>query len=292
MEKNLLIFCEEGDRLTARSGEMANDDAVVKIENVYKAYGENRVLENLNMEVSRGKFTCLIGPSGCGKSVLVYQIAGYEQPDRGAIYLNGKRITKPDSDRLVVFQETELFNWMNLWDNTSFGLVVQKKPIDDVVNISKTWIDRVGLGGFEDKYPLQLSGGMQRRAELLRSLVNQPQIMLMDEPFRGLDALSRQFMQEYTTELFEEVKIPILFITTEIEEAIFLSDEIIFLSQRPARLVKKVQIDLPRPRKLSMIAGEEFFKYKSEAIQLLYSKEMVEEGGWDIIQKLGKEVTA
>jgi NitT/TauT family transport system ATP-binding protein len=291
MEKNLLISCEKGDRLMAGKEEKASDSVVVKVENVYKAYGRNRVLESLNLEVSRGKFTCLIGPSGCGKSVLVYLIAGYEQPDRGTIYLNGNPIRKPGSDRLVVFQETELFNWMNLWDNTSFGLVVQNKPLNDVVSISKTWIDRVGLGGFEEKYPLQLSGGMQRRAELLRSLVNQPEIMLMDEPFRGLDALSRQFMQEYTTELFEEVKIPILFITTEIEEAIFLSDEIVFLSQRPARLVKKVRIDLPRPRKLEMVASEEFFKYKSEAIDLLYSKEMVEEGGWEIIKKLGREVT-
>jgi len=277
--------------MVEESKDKKDKDVVLKIENLYKAYGEKRVLENVNLEIERGKFTCLVGPSGCGKSVLVYLIAGYERPDYGRILLNNEPVRKPGSDRLVVFQETQLFNWMNLWDNTIFGPLCQKRPLEESIRDTKWWIDRVGLGGFEDKYPLQLSGGMQRRAELIRSLVNRPEIMLMDEPFRGLDALTRQFMQEYTTDLFEELRIPILFITTEIEEAIFLSDVIVFFTRAPGKVARIMNIDLPRPRKLEMTATEKFFEYKAEAIELLYSKDMVEEGGWEIIKKLGKEVT-
>jgi len=268
-----------------------NKNIVVEIENLYKAYGSKRILENVNFGIEGHKFTCAVGPSGCGKSVLVYLIAGYEKPDRGTIKLYGKPVTKPGQDRLVVFQETELFNWLNLWDNIIFGPIVQGKKLEKAIKDAKWWIDRVGLGGFEDKYPLQLSGGMQRRAELVRSLINQPKVMLMDEPFRGLDALTRGFMQEYTVQLFEELRIPIFFITTEIEEAIFMSDTIVFFSRCPGTVIKIMPIDLPRPRKLEMTASKEFFKYKKEAIDILYSKEMVEEGGWDIVKKLGKEVT-
>ncbi|MCK4829561.1 ABC transporter ATP-binding protein, partial [bacterium] len=207
------------------------------------------------------------------------------------ITLKGKPVEKPGSDRLVVFQETELFNWLNLWDNTIFGPLAQGKDLEDAIKSTKWWIDRVGLGGFEEKFPLQLSGGMQRRAELIRSLINQPEVMLMDEPFRGLDALTREFMQEYTVELFEELRIPIFFITTEIEEAIFLSDTIIFFSRCPGKVAKIMKVDLPRPRKLEMANTEEFYEYKREAINILYSKDMVEGGGWDIVQKLGREVT-
>ncbi|MBA7566960.1 Bicarbonate transport ATP-binding protein CmpD [subsurface metagenome] len=265
-------------------------NVIIGVENVYKAYGDKKVLENVSFGIEKEKFTCVVGPSGCGKTILVYLIAGYEAPDKGRITINGEPIMRPGSDRLVVFQETELFYCMNLWDNTMFGPLAQNKDLEDSIKDTKWWIDRVGLEGFEDKFSLQLSGGMQRRAELIRGLINRPKVMLMDEPFRGLDALTKQFMQEYTNDLFEELHIPIFFITTEIEEAIFLSDTIIFFTPGPGKVAKIMNIDLPRPRKLEMIITAQFFEYKREAINILYSKEMMEEGGWEIVRKLGKEV--
>lgn len=266
--------------------------AICSAEGVYKAYEKKRVLENVNLAVEEGKFTCLVGPSGCGKTVLINLMAGYEFPDRGKVVFNGKPVRGPGDDRLVVFQETALFEWLNLWENTLWGPLsrasrAKGKSLDDAVRRTARWIGRVGLKGFEEKYPLQLSGGMQRRAELIRGLVNEPSLLLMDEPFRGLDAMTRQLMQEYVTKLFEEVeRITFFFITTDVQEAIFMSDLIYFMSPAPATITKEMVVDLPRPRKLDVITTHEFFHYKKQAIDAVYSEENVEKGGWGIVKKL------
>jgi len=269
--------------------------AICSIQGVYKAYENKRVLEDVSFELEEGKFTCLVGPSGCGKTVLVNLVAGYEFPDRGKVIFKGKPVEGPGDDRLVEFQETALFDWLNLWENTLWGPLSRasrvkkgkKKLLDDAMKRTAKWIERVGLKGFEDKYPLQLSGGMQRRAELIRALVNEPSLLLLDEPFRGLDAMTRELMQQYVTELFEKMKgITILFVTSNIQEAIFMSDIIYFLSPAPAFVTEKMVITLPRPRKLEITTTQEFFRYKSKAIDIVYAEENVERGGWEIVKKL------
>lgn len=262
---------------------------ICSIEGVYRAFEHKRVLENVNLELEEGKFTCLVGPSACGKTTLVNLIAGHEFPDRGKILFRGEPVRGPDADRLIVFQETALFQWLNLWENTIWGPLsrTKGKMPDEVLDKTARWIERVGLKGFENKFPLQLSGGMQRRAELIRGLVNEPSLLLLDEPFRGLDAMTRELMQEYVTELFEEMeRISFLFITSDIQEAIFMSDMVYFMSPSPATITKKMAVDLPRPRKLEITTTPEFFHYKGEAIDAVYCEENVEKGCGEIVREL------
>src|SRR5262245_396902 len=175
----------------------------------------------------------MIGPSGCGKSTLINLIAGYEAPTDGLVLIDGQRIEGPGRDRLVVFQETALFPWMTSLENVMFGPEVRGMSRRESRQEAWRLLEKVGLKGFEDKYPAQLSGGMQRRCELARALINQPRVMLMDEPFRGLDAMTRELMQEYVLRLFEESRQSVLFVTSELEEAIFLADRLLILTARP-----------------------------------------------------------
>jgi len=239
----------------------------MKIKSVYKVYDSLVALADCSFEISRGKFTCLVGPSGAGKSVLVSLLAGYEKPDGGNVMMDGKRVSRPGPDRIVVFQETALLPWKTLLENTIFGPVIQRRlSIEEATRKARILIDKSGLTGFEMKYPYQLSGGMQRRAELIRALINEPRIMLMDEPLRGLDALTRQIMQEYVIKLYEETGMTILFITSEIDEAIYLGDVVYFLTLRPGKIKHKITIDLPRPRTYQILTSEKFFKHRAEAI--------------------------
>jgi NitT/TauT family transport system ATP-binding protein len=217
----------------------------------------------------------IVGPSGCGKSTLVNLIAGFERPDRGEILLNGRRVTGPSRDRMVVFQETALIPWQTTYQNVVFGPKLRgdlKGPA--LRQRAHELLTKVGLQDFIHKYPLQLSGGMQRRAELARALINQPQVMIMDEPFRGLDAMSRGLMQEFFLRLFEENRRTNLYVTSEIEEAIFLADRLVVLSNRPARLRAVIDIDLPRPRHYQVMSSPEAFDYKREAMEILHEEAM------------------
>ncbi len=239
----------------------------MELRGLYRSYGPGKeVLENINFRIEKGSFTCLCGPSGCGKTTLVNILAGYTQPDMGECLLDGKPVTGPGSDRLVVFQETALLPWKNLWENTIYGPMVQGKDMMEVAERAEALINMVGLGGFEESYPSQLSGGMQRRAELIRALINEPKVLLLDEPFRGLDAMTRQIMQEYIIRLFESTGVTILFITAELEEAIFLGDKAYFLTVRPAAIKKELTIDLPRPRNFQHLASRRFLELEREAI--------------------------
>lgn len=263
--------------------------AICSIQSVYKAFEDKKVLDHLDLEIEEGKFTTLVGPSGCGKTTLISLIAGHDFPDRGKVFFRGEPVKGPDAERLIVFQETALFGWLNLWENTIWGPLsrTKGKMPDEVLDRTARWIERVGLKGFEDKFPLQLSGGMQRRAELIRGLVNEPALLLMDEPFRGLDAMTHELMLEYVTELFEELeRITFLLITSDIQEAIFMSDVVYFMSCPPSTITKEMKIDLPRPRKLDIMTTPEFFQYKREAIEAVYSEGNVEKGGWDIVKRL------
>jgi NitT/TauT family transport system ATP-binding protein len=237
---------------------------------VYSSFGPGKeVLENVSFKISKGSFTCLCGPSGCGKTTIINILAGYMEPDVGACLIDGKSVTGPGPDRLVVFQETALLPWKTLWENTTYGPMVQGKDLMEIADKAEYLINLVGLNGFEDKYPDQLSGGMQRRAEVIRALINEPKVLIMDEPFRGLDAMTREIMQEYTIKIFETTGVTIFFVTSELEEAIFLGDKAYFLTVRPAQVKKEMTIDLPRPREFHHLASRRFLELQREAIDIV-----------------------
>ncbi len=251
----------------------------MEIDSITKSYGvgplRKRVIQDCSFTLESGKLTVLIGPSGCGKTILINILAGYESLDSGNILIDGQPVKGPGWDRLVVFQETALFPWMTTLDNVIYGPLVRKeKSKRELEEEALLLLKKVGLGDFKDKYPTQLSGGMQRRAELVRALINTPKVMIMDEPFRGLDAMTRELMQEYYVRLFEENRLTNLFVTSELEEAIFLADRLIILSNRPAKVRKVIDIDLPRPRDFHLLATKEYLNYKREALEILHEEAM------------------
>lgn len=251
--------------------------ATVELKDVCKGFGEDwereEVVADVNLVVTPGELTAVVGPSGCGKSTLVKLVAGYDKPDSGTILINGKRVTGPGQDRMVVFQETALLPWLTAYENVVFGPKLRHDLNGtELKTEANRLLDIVGLRGFEDKYPLQLSGGMQRRAELARALMNNPLLLIMDEPFRGLDAMTRELMQEFFLRLFEKNRRTNLFVTSEIEEAIFLADRLVILSNRPATVRAILDIKLPRPRDFHMLSSPEAYEYKGEAMAILHEE--------------------
>jgi NitT/TauT family transport system ATP-binding protein len=250
----------------------------VRVDRVTMAYDkENQrqaVLEECSLLVPRGKLTVLMGPSGCGKTVLINLIAGYESPNSGRITIDDAPVQGPGSDRLVVFQETALFPWMTVYSNVVFGCQAHgvSKSKRDTKERADMILKKVGLFEFRNRYPSQLSGGMQRRAELARAMINDPKIMILDEPFRGLDAMTRELMQEFYVGLFEEVGRTNLFITHEIDEAIFLADRLLIMTYQPGKIKAEIVIDLPRPRDFRMLASPRFMEIREQAIELLYEE--------------------
>ena len=256
---------------------MADAPDMMQVNNVSKAFGEDwereMVIENLSLKIRRNQLTAIVGPSGCGKSTVVNLLAGFERPDSGQILLDGRPVTGPSKDTLIVFQETALMPWLTTYQNVTFGPKLRGDiPRDQLKEAADSIIETVGLKEFRDKYPLQLSGGMQRRAELARALINQPLVMIMDEPFRGLDAMTRQLMQEFYMRLCEQEARTNVFVTSELEEAIILADSLVVLSNRPATVREVVQIDLPRPRNLEMLSSSEAYEYKRHAMEMLHEE--------------------
>ena len=242
----------------------------VSLRGIRKGYGGKLVLDDLDLRIAPNELTAIIGPSGCGKTTIINLIAGYERPDSGLITCNDARVESPKWDRLVVFQETALFPWKTTLENVTFGPISQGVSRSDALSQARTLVGKFGLAGFEDKYPAQLSGGMQRRAELARAIINCPGVLLLDEPFRGLDALTRELMQEYLLNLFEEHRITTVFVTSEIEESIYLADVVVVLGTAPASVRKVVKVDLPRPRNLKMLASERFGEIHTDILTTLF----------------------
>lgn len=251
----------------------------MKVDAVSKSYGADVMLKwvvkDCSFTLEQGKLTVLVGPSGCGKSTLINLLAGYEKPTSGLICMDGRPIAGPGPDRLVVFQETALFPWMTTYENVSYGPRVRKDmTASDLRDKTMQLLEMVGLEDFRDKYPPQLSGGMQRRAELVRAMINHPKVMMMDEPFRGLDAMTRSLMQEYYVRIFEEYRGTNLFVTSELEEGIFLADRLVILTNQPCRIKRVMEVNLPRPRSFSIMGSQEYLDIKREALELLHEEAM------------------
>ncbi len=254
-------------------------DGQIEVEGLDKTYGAKSfaktVVHGCSFTVERGKLTVMIGPSGCGKSTLIRLISGFERPSAGHIAIDGKPVTGPGRDRLVVFQETALFPWMTTYENIMYGPRARGEDNRESRALAEFLLDKVGLTAFRHKYPPQLSGGMQRRAELARAMINNPRVMILDEPFRGLDAMTKRLMQEYYAKLYEESRRTTFFVTTDIDEAIYLADRILVMTNIPTRVRAVLEVDLPRPRQLLAVVDDDRANaIKMEALTLLHEEAM------------------
>ncbi|MDE2599583.1 MAG: ABC transporter ATP-binding protein [Rhodocyclaceae bacterium] len=229
-------------------------------------------VRNLDLDIPAGQFVCLLGPSGCGKSTLLGAIAGHIRATHGAVRLDGERINGPHPDRGLVFQHHTLFPWKKVIDNVAFGLKMKGVAKAERNKRALELIKLVGLGGFENRYPAQLSGGMQQRVEIARVLINHPRVLLMDEPFGALDALTRNMMQELLLEVWEKIRTTVVFVTHDIDEALFLADRVIVMTHRPGRLLADIPIGFPRPRNRDLLTAPEFVAIKRQCLHLLHGE--------------------
>jgi NitT/TauT family transport system ATP-binding protein len=229
-------------------------------------------LDGISLDVNEQEFAVIVGPSGCGKSSLLRLVAGLNTPTAGAIYLDAKRVTRPGKERGMVFQSYTLFPWLTVRENVEFGLTVAKVPADERARIARRFLGEVGLEGFEQAYPKQLSGGMMQRVALARALANDPEILLMDEPFGALDSQTRSLMQELLLSVWEHSHKTVLFITHDIDEAILLGDRVYVMTARPGRIKEMVAIDIPRPRSVDLLTSGAFIELKRRIMVLIHEE--------------------
>ncbi|MED1442740.1 ABC transporter ATP-binding protein [Aeribacillus composti] len=229
-------------------------------------------LENINMEIEKGQFTCIVGASGCGKSTLLKIVGGLEKPTTGYVNIAGKINPKPDKNRGMMFQSYTLYPWLTVRQNIEFGPKLLGIPENVRKQLSDELIDKINLRSFENLYPSSLSGGMQQRVALARMLANDPEILLMDEPFGALDAQTRAVMQRLLIDLWEKNHKTVLFVTHDIDEAILLGDVIYVMSSHPGKVKKRIEVPLPRPRTNKCFVDSIFINIKQEITDLLYEE--------------------
>jgi NitT/TauT family transport system ATP-binding protein len=236
-------------------------------------------LNDVSFETRPGEFCVVVGPSGCGKTTLLNSIAGFDRLTQGEILLDGRVLARPEkpplpgSDRMVVFQQGALFPWKTVLWNVTCGPVQQGKLKRRAAEAqARELLARVGLKGIEDQYPESLSGGMKRRVEIVRALMNDPKVLLLDEPFRALDALTKSVVQEFLLELFDQTPKTVFFITHDIEEAIFLADTVVVLTTRPGRVLKTLVVDIPRPRDYRVLTSDRFIELEREVREAIHDE--------------------
>lgn len=229
-------------------------------------------LKDINLEVKESEFVVIVGPSGCGKSTLINIIGGLIQAPEGEVVIDGRKVTEPGADRGMVFQGYSLFPWLTVQKNVEFGLKMQKLSKKEREKTALEFIEKVGLSGFENALPKQLSGGMKQRVAIARTLANHPKILLMDEPFGALDAQTRVVMQELLAKISRETKNTILFITHDIDEAILLADRIYVMSRRPGTIREVLTVELPGERSHEILVNPEFLKLKQKIMDMLWQE--------------------
>jgi NitT/TauT family transport system ATP-binding protein len=232
-----------------------------------------QAIQELDFSIVEGEIFSLLGPSGCGKSTILEIVAGFVAPSRGAVIVDGKPVTKPGPDRTMVFQQPNLFPWLTVLDNVMFGPRVQgQRAKAAALKRARHLLDICGLGGFENKFPYQLSGGMRQRVAIVRALINQPRVLLMDEPFGALDAQTRLTMQEFLLAIWEELHPTIMFVTHDIDEALFIGSRVGVMSRRPGRMSLELEVPIPRPRNADMLTMPVFVDLKSRLLHELRSE--------------------
>ena len=256
----------------------------ISIRNVTKVYGPEGVnvmaVDNCSLEIAAGEVCMIVGPSGCGKTTLLNAIAGFHSITEGEILLDGELLCGPSkpraeqaADRMVVFQNGALFPWMTLLENVAYGPIVQGVLSKAEANEKAGhMLDEAGIGDVAHKYPGEVSSGMARRSEIVRALINDPKVLLLDEPYRAMDALTKSIMHESLLEVYDRTKVTIFFITHDLEEAIFLGDRVVVMTTRPAKAKKIVDINIPRPRDYTTLSSEEFRLLVEEAKEAVHEE--------------------
>ncbi|MET0313704.1 MAG: ABC transporter ATP-binding protein [Hansschlegelia sp.] len=225
----------------------------IRVSRLGKSFGGGQsagvlALDDVSIDIPTGQFLCVIGPSGCGKTTLLHTIAGFEKPTRGEALIDGRAITAPGPDRIVIFQEYGLYPWMTVAQNIEFGLRAKGLPAARRAEIVRHFVDLVRLTGFEDRYPHEISGGMKQRVSIARALAPEPAVVLMDEPFAALDSLTRDVLQEEILRIWGVTRQTFVLITHNVDEAIFLGDRVMVMTARPGRIKAVIDVDIPRPR--------------------------------------------
>ncbi len=253
-------------------------ETLIKIQNVSMTFetrkGRVEAVSDFSLDIERGEFVCIVGAAGCGKSTLLNMLAGFVQPTGGSISLDGDIIKSVEPRCGIIFQNYALMPWMTVLDNVSFGPRLKYISKKERHAAARLWIEKVGLKGFEDAYPGELSGGMQQRVALSRALANEPDVLLCDEPFAALDAMTRQLMQEELVRIQRDTGKTVLFITHSIDEALLLSDRVVVMSARPGRVKAVYKNDLPHPRKMEVQISERFLELKREVWDLVQEEVM------------------
>jgi NitT/TauT family transport system ATP-binding protein len=244
--------------------QVKSDRGHVLITDVSIAFGRGRerhlAVATTTVDISPGQFVCILGPSGCGKSTLLNSVAGYLAPTTGRITVDGDAVTEPGPDRGMVFQQYSLFPWKTVRENVAFGPRILGRSTPE--QVADMFIEMVGLTKFAGRYPAELSGGMQQRVGIARALANYPRVLLLDEPFGALDSQTRHMMQENLLKIWSEFGTTVLFVTHDIDEAVFLSDRVLIMSASPGRIIADLAIDLPRPRDPDITLDEAFLRLK------------------------------
>ncbi|KAB7742735.1 ATP-binding cassette domain-containing protein [Parvibaculum sedimenti] len=282
-QKTLPSYLEQSQQVRERFDRMKSREVILKVKSLGKTFEtqkrETVALKDINFETYRREFLCIVGPSGCGKSTLIRILAGLETQTSGEVLLQGKPVRGPGRDRGMVFQGYTLFPWLTVKRNVMFGLEVNNAGRLEAETQALQWLQLIGLEKFADAYPHQLSGGMKQRVAIARALANQPRILLMDEPFGALDAQTRTRMQAHLLEIWRKIDITIVFITHDLDEAIYLADRILVLKPHPGEVQELIEVPVPRPRQMDQFISEEFLTTKARLEELIYSSEAHGEEG-------------
>ena len=244
----------------------------IEVKNINKSFKSKKtnqlsVLEDINLTIDDGELVCLLGPSGCGKTTLLRLIAGLDQPTSGEIIANGEKVLKPSGDRAVIFKQYSLFPWLTVLQNVTFGLeMTNKGSKEENVAAAERYLTSVGLIDFKDSYPHELSGGMKQRVAIIRSLLNHSPILLMDEPFSALDMQNRHKLQSQLIGVWKRFENTIVFVTHDVDEAVYLADKIVIMGKNPGRIDKVIEVDMERPRKRD---SEEFIALQESIVENL-----------------------
>lgn len=267
-------YLDQSEDVRARFERIRQREVILEVRNLCKHFqspqGEIEALRDINFKVHQREFVCVIGPSGCGKSTLIRILAGLETHSAGEVLIDDKPVSGPGRDRGMVFQGYSLFPWLTVKRNVMFGPEMSGHSRNAAENQARQWLDLVGLTKFADAYPHQLSGGMRQRVAIARALVNQPRILLMDEPFGALDAQTRCRMQGHLLDIWKNIDITVLFITHDLEEAIYLADRILVLKPHPGEVLEVIEVPVPRPRSSRQFTSPEFIAMKARLDELIH----------------------
>lgn len=271
---DLPSYLEQAPEVKDRFARLKQRPVILEVDGLQKEFatpqGQVTALKNINFKTYKREFVCVIGPSGCGKSTLIRILAGLESKTGGHVLLDGKEVSGPGPDRGMVFQGYTLFPWLTVKRNVMFGLQLAGRGRSMAEDEARQWIDLVGLSKFENSYPHQLSGGMKQRVAIARALANQPRILLMDEPFGALDAQTRARMQAYLMEIWQNIDVTILFITHDLDEAIYLADRILVLKAHPGEVQEIIEVPVPQPRSPEQLLSPEFLATRKRLEELIH----------------------